>query len=163
MIIYDVRGERSEGVPHSTEIINIRTMGGAKAVAQRLQREGYVVQISSSATQTRAETVNPFSGKRPDGRTARARRSRLAIETATRALMISGQWRPTAKEIAQRADMSVRTVFDHYGGVDVVWIEAIKDHATKMAIIRAICGDWDYPTQGLCDRIVQAVVLGRTL
>ncbi len=61
MITYDVRGERAEGVPTSTEVCNVRTLGGAKAVAQRLKREGFTeVTIVPKDTKAVAETVNPF-------------------------------------------------------------------------------------------------------
>ncbi len=61
MITYDVRGERAEGVPLSTEIMNIRTLGGARAVAVRLRREGYTTQITHRVSGgPTAQTHNPF-------------------------------------------------------------------------------------------------------
>jgi AcrR family transcriptional regulator len=50
-----------------------------------------------------------------DGRTARARRTREAIVDATLALLDAGNLRPSAEEIAERAGVSPRSIFQHFG------------------------------------------------
>jgi TetR/AcrR family transcriptional regulator, regulator of autoinduction and epiphytic fitness len=50
-----------------------------------------------------------------DGRTARARRTREAIVDATLALLDGGNLRPSAEEIAARAGVSPRSIFQHFG------------------------------------------------
>jgi TetR/AcrR family transcriptional regulator of autoinduction and epiphytic fitness len=50
-----------------------------------------------------------------DGRTARARRTREAIVDATLALLDSGNLRPSSEEIAERAGVSPRSIFQHFG------------------------------------------------
>ena len=50
-----------------------------------------------------------------DGRTARARRTREAIVDATLALLDGGNLRPSAEEIAERAGVSPRSIFQHFG------------------------------------------------
>ena len=50
-----------------------------------------------------------------DGRTARARRTREAIVDATLALLDAGNLRPSADEIAERAGVSPRSIFQHFG------------------------------------------------
>jgi AcrR family transcriptional regulator len=49
-----------------------------------------------------------------DGRAARAQRTRDAIVTACTSLLLDGDLRPTAPRIAERAGVSVRSVFLHF-------------------------------------------------
>ncbi|MBI2708975.1 MAG: TetR/AcrR family transcriptional regulator [Actinobacteria bacterium] len=53
-----------------------------------------------------------------DGRTARALRTRDAIVDACIALVESGDLRPTAPRIADRAGVSVRSVFQHFDDLE---------------------------------------------
>jgi AcrR family transcriptional regulator len=55
------------------------------------------------------------AAERIDGRTARARRTREAIVDATLALLDAGNLRPSADEIAERAGVSPRSIFQHFG------------------------------------------------
>jgi TetR/AcrR family transcriptional regulator of autoinduction and epiphytic fitness len=52
--------------------------------------------------------------KQRDGRTVRAERTRAALVEAVLALLDEGRLRPTAAEIAQRAGVSERSVFQHF-------------------------------------------------
>jgi TetR/AcrR family transcriptional regulator of autoinduction and epiphytic fitness len=52
--------------------------------------------------------------KQRDGRTIRAERTRKALVNALLALLDEGEPRPTAAEIAARADVSERSVFQHF-------------------------------------------------
>jgi TetR/AcrR family transcriptional regulator of autoinduction and epiphytic fitness len=53
-----------------------------------------------------------------DGRTARALRTREAIVDACCALVDEGNLRPTAPRIAERAKVSVRSVFQHFDDLE---------------------------------------------
>lgn len=53
-----------------------------------------------------------------DGRTARALRTREAIVDASIALVDEGDLRPTAPRIAERAKVSVRSVFQHFDDLE---------------------------------------------
>jgi AcrR family transcriptional regulator len=53
-----------------------------------------------------------------DGRTARAVRTREAIVDACCALVDEGDLRPTAPRIAERAKVSVRSVFQHFDDLE---------------------------------------------
>jgi AcrR family transcriptional regulator len=53
-----------------------------------------------------------------DGRTARALRTREAIVDASIALVDEGDLRPTAPRIAERAGVSVRSVFQHFDDLE---------------------------------------------
>jgi len=53
-----------------------------------------------------------------DGRTARALRTREAIVDASIALVDEGDLRPTALRVAERAGVSVRSVFQHFDDLE---------------------------------------------
>jgi TetR/AcrR family transcriptional regulator of autoinduction and epiphytic fitness len=53
-----------------------------------------------------------------DGRTARAVRTREAIVDASIALVDEGDVRPTALKVAERAGVSVRSVFQHFDDLE---------------------------------------------
>ncbi|SNT58488.1 transcriptional regulator, TetR family [Actinomadura meyerae] len=49
-----------------------------------------------------------------DGRTLRAQRTRTSIVDANMALMMEGNLRPTAAQVAERAGVSLRTLWSHF-------------------------------------------------
>ena len=59
-----------------------------------------------------------------DGRAARSARTRRAIVDAMRALHHDGDLRPTAPRIAERAGVSVRTVWQHFDDLETLLVEA---------------------------------------
>ena len=59
-----------------------------------------------------------------DGRLARSERTRRAIVDALRALIIEGDLRPTVPRVAERAGVSVRTVWQHFDDVEALLVEA---------------------------------------
>jgi TetR/AcrR family transcriptional regulator, regulator of autoinduction and epiphytic fitness len=59
-----------------------------------------------------------------DGRAARSERTRRAIVDAMRALHHDGDLRPTAPRIAERAGVSVRTVWQHFEDLETLLVEA---------------------------------------
>lgn len=59
-----------------------------------------------------------------DGRAARSERTRRAIVDAMRALHHEGELRPTAPRIAERAGVSVRTVWQHFEDLETLLVEA---------------------------------------
>jgi TetR/AcrR family transcriptional regulator of autoinduction and epiphytic fitness len=58
------------------------------------------------------------SGRVTDGRSARSQRTRLAVVDALLDLLRGGNPRPTAKEIAERAGVSLRSVYVHFDDLD---------------------------------------------
>lgn len=56
-----------------------------------------------------------------DGRTARAVRTRDSLVDATIALVEEGDLRPTAPRIAERAGVSVRSVFQHFDDLETLF------------------------------------------
>src|SRR3954452_939252 len=59
-----------------------------------------------------------------DGRLARSARTRRAIVDALRALHHEGDLRPTAPRVAERAGVSLRTVWQHFNDLESLLVEA---------------------------------------
>lgn len=68
-----------------------------------------------------------------DGRSARAQRTRDSVVTAVLELATSGTGRPTAREIADRAGISVRSVYVHFDDLDDLFRAAAARHTDQMA------------------------------
>jgi TetR/AcrR family transcriptional regulator, regulator of autoinduction and epiphytic fitness len=71
----------------------------------------------------------------PDGRAARALRTREAIVDACIALVEEGDLRPTAPRIADRAGVSVRSVFQHFDDLPSLHIAVTERIAERMAAL----------------------------
>ena len=74
---------------------------------------------------------SPGSGARPagdrepaDGRAARSHRSRRAIVNAMRELHAEGDHRPTAPRVAERAGVSLRTVWQQFADMETLLVAA---------------------------------------
>jgi AcrR family transcriptional regulator len=68
-----------------------------------------------------------------DGRTARARRTRESVVRALLDLVREGNPRPTAKEIAERAGVSLRSVYVHFDDLDDLFAAAVRRHVRDTA------------------------------
>lgn len=68
----------------------------------------YARPVTATATQTRTQ----------DGRTARAQRTRTSIADATLSLLEEGLLQPTAPQVAERAGVSLRSVFQHFADME---------------------------------------------
>jgi AcrR family transcriptional regulator len=58
---------------------------------------------------------------RIDGRSARGERTRTAVATALLALLEEGYLRPTSAEVAERAGVSLRSVFQHFEDMESLY------------------------------------------
>ncbi len=65
---------------------------------------------------------------RLDGRRARSLRTRTAVTDALLELIQEGDLRPTAPDIADRAGVSLRSVFQHFSDLDTLFAEAAGRH-----------------------------------
>ena len=63
-----------------------------------------------------------------DGRSARSQRTRNAVVDALLELNREGNLRPTAKEIAERAGVSLRSVYVHFDDLEDLFLAAAKRH-----------------------------------
>ena len=68
-----------------------------------------------------------------DGRAARAVRTREAIVDATVALVEDGDLRPTAPRIAERAGVSVRSVFQHFDDLPALHTAVVHRVVERLA------------------------------
>ena len=68
-----------------------------------------------------------------DGRSARAQRTRDSVVDAVLELVGTGQTRPTAREIADAAGISVRSVYVHFDDLDDLFRAAADRHFERMA------------------------------
>lgn len=69
----------------------------------------------------------------PDGRELRSRRTRFAIVESWLDLVEGGNTSPTAREIADRAGIGLRTVFQHFGDMDELHSSAAAVHLERVA------------------------------
>jgi AcrR family transcriptional regulator len=84
-----------------------------------------------------------------DGRVARSRRTRAAIVEALVNLLEEGNPQPTIEEIASRAAVAPRTVFQHYADRDALFA-AVSAH--RAAHLQALMGAID-PGAPLAERV----------
>lgn len=70
---------------------------------------------------------------RLDGRLARSERSRQAVVTALLDLLEEGELRPTAAQIAQRAGVSLRSVFQHFESIETLFAAAADLQMERLA------------------------------
>jgi len=69
-----------------------------------------------------AEESQAETGERPaDGRARRSQRSREAIARALFELVGEGNLEPTAQQVAERADVGVRSVFRHFSDMEALY------------------------------------------
>jgi AcrR family transcriptional regulator len=68
-----------------------------------------------------------------DGRAARSAKTRNAIADALLDLLADGQTRPTAKEIAERAGVSVRSVYVHFDDLEGLYCVAATRYFGRIA------------------------------
>ena len=84
-----------------------------------------------------------------DGRSARAVRTREAVVNAVLELVAAGNPRPTAKQIAEGAGISVRSVYVHFDDLDDLFRAAVDRHQQDLSGLLYLI-DADLP---ICERI----------
>jgi TetR/AcrR family transcriptional regulator of autoinduction and epiphytic fitness len=91
----------------------------------------------------------PEPAEPTDGRAARSHRTRQAIISAMRALHAEGDLRPTAPRIAERAGVSLRTVWQQFTDMEALLVESVKrDTEILRSLVRKI-----EPDQPLAARV----------
>jgi TetR/AcrR family transcriptional regulator, regulator of autoinduction and epiphytic fitness len=80
---------------------------------------------------------SPAKGARStiDGRSARALRTREAIVDACIGLVEEGELRPTAPRVAERAGVSVRSVFQHFADLPALHIAVTERIVERVAVL----------------------------
>jgi TetR/AcrR family transcriptional regulator, regulator of autoinduction and epiphytic fitness len=104
-------------------------------------------------------TVTSTESAGGDGRASRAARTRIAVVDALLALNEKGNLRPTAREIAAEAGVSLRSIYVHFDDVESLLVEAAVRHSEYlMSLARPV------PTDGpLVRRVAELVANRRTL
>lgn len=94
-----------------------------------------------------------------DGRFRRGDRSRQALVAACRQLMAEGRLAPSMERIAALAVLSVRTGFQHFASIELLYRAALEDDGLRAGLARAILGDhFETVPAAVRDRIVAVVV-----
>jgi TetR/AcrR family transcriptional regulator of autoinduction and epiphytic fitness len=83
-----------------------------------------------------------------DGRAARSHRTRRAIIDAMRALHSEGDMRPTAPRVADRAGVSLRTVWQQFADMETLLVEASRrDQEILRSLVERIEPDQPLPAR----------------
>ncbi|MCW5888912.1 MAG: TetR/AcrR family transcriptional regulator [bacterium] len=86
--------------------------------------------------------AGPSTASRVDGRLARGERARGAIVDALLDLLEAGELRPSAARIAERAGVSLRSVFQHFSDVETLFATAAERQKVRlMPLVRPISLD----------------------
>jgi AcrR family transcriptional regulator len=97
------------------------------------------------------------NGPQVDGRTARSAKTRDAIADALLDLLADGELRPTARQIAERGGVSVRSVYVHFDDLEDLFCVAARRHLARVAPMLAPA-----PATGSLPERAQALVAQRT-
>ena len=93
-----------------------------------------------------------------DGRTLRSLRTREAIVDATIGLLEEGDLRPTAPRVAERAGVSVRSVFQHFDDLETLHASVAERLVDRVAVL-VLPVPPDLPLAERLDRFVHQRVL----
>lgn len=88
-----------------------------------------------------------------DGRVGRSARTRTAVVDALLALINDGHLRPTAREVADRAGVSLRSVYVHFDDVESLFLAASERYFEGLQGLRRPCD----PAADLDERITTLV------
>jgi AcrR family transcriptional regulator len=76
--------------------------------------------------------TSPGSLPSTDGRAARAVRTRDAVVEALLTLIEEGELRPTAREVSDRAGVSLRSVFQHFADLESLFAAAAERQTVRL-------------------------------
>jgi TetR/AcrR family transcriptional regulator of autoinduction and epiphytic fitness len=79
------------------------------------------------------EDASTAAPPKVDGRRERTKRTRAAIVGALTALLDEGRIEPTAAEIAERADVAVRSIAQHFASREELLLAVAEHHARRLA------------------------------
>jgi TetR/AcrR family transcriptional regulator, regulator of autoinduction and epiphytic fitness len=98
--------------------------------------------VKSTAGRREGRSRSLRDSEPADGRAARSHRSRRAIVDAMRALHAEGELRPTAPRVAERAGVSLRTVWQQFADMEALLVEANRrDNEILQTLMKQIDPD----------------------
>ena len=100
-------------------------------------------------------TLSLVAPDETDGRIARGARARTAIVDALLALIEAGELRPSAARIAERAGVSLRSVFQHFKDVESLFAAMADRQRERLAPFLDSVPD-EGPLEGRLDAFVAA-------
>lgn len=89
----------------------------------------------TSVTTASDESGQPESGASQDGRLTRAARTRAAVVDALLTLNERGNLRPTARDIAAEAGVSLRSLYVHFDDLEALFVAAAERHTDRLAAL----------------------------
>jgi TetR/AcrR family transcriptional regulator, regulator of autoinduction and epiphytic fitness len=87
----------------------------------------------TSVTTTSKGPRDPSDRATQDGRLTRAARTRAAVVDALLALNDRGNVRPTARDIATEAGVSLRSLYVHFDDLEALFVAAAERHTDRLA------------------------------
>lgn len=90
---------------------------------------------ATATRRTRVHNPSPGVPSDLDGRRARAMRTRAGISDALIDLLSEGIEAPSVREVAQRAGVSVRSVFQHYNDMESLYAAMIHRQERRVAVL----------------------------
>lgn len=78
---------------------------------------------------------------RPDGRNRRAAETRRKIIAAAKAMIAETSTAPTVVAVAKRADVSVRSVFQHFGDVESLFVTVVDSVRSDLVVPPRMASD----------------------
>ncbi len=103
-----------------------------------------------------ADAVDDPDGTSADGRVRRGERTRAAIVEALLGLVADGELHPTARQIAQRAGVSVRSIFQHFDDLEGLYGDLVRVQAARVQPLVE-----DLRSEGSLDERIDALVRQR--
>ena len=97
-----------------------------------------------------------------DGRIQRSERSREAIVRAMLDLVGEGVLLPTAQQVAERAEVGVRTVFRHFSDMETLFSamnDRLREEAAPLFVATDQSGPFDARVEGLVARRIEIFAL----
>lgn len=82
--------------------------------------------------ETSVTRASAGDARRSDGRSTRAARTRAAVVEALLTLNDQGNLRPTARDIAEQAGVSLRSLYVHFDDLEALIVEAGRRHTERL-------------------------------
>ena len=90
---------------------------------------------ATSTRRTRVHKEPSGASGNLDGRRARALRTRIGIADALVDLLSEGVEEPSVREVAERANVSVRSVFQHYNDMESLYSAMVERQVQRVSVL----------------------------